>query len=90
MTVIAAIGKSIIATYNPMVWANTLAMLKMRYVVGAAMFYALAFAGGYLLPPLAGLLAIPFVGALVVALVVNLAMALRACVLGIVCEPYLR
>jgi hypothetical protein len=90
MTVIAAIGKSIIATYNPVIWVKTLATLNVRYVVGAVMFYALLLAEAYLLPPLAGLLTIPVVGVLVVALAANLAMALRGCVLGIVCEPHSR
>jgi hypothetical protein len=88
MTVIVAIGRSLTNAYNPWTWIKTLAILKMRYVVGASMFYALVFAEAYLIPPLAGLLAIPYVGVLAVALVLNFAMALRACVLGIVCEPY--
>ncbi len=88
MTVIAAIGRSIINTYNPVTWMKTLAMLKTRYVVGASIFYALLLAESYAIPPLAGLLAIPYVGVLAVAFVMNLAMALRGCVLGIVCEPY--
>jgi len=85
---IAAIGRSIINTYNPWTWIKTLALLKLRYVVGASMFYALLLAEAYMIPPLAGVLAIPYVGVLAVALLLNFAMALRACVLGIVCEPY--
>jgi hypothetical protein len=88
MTMIAAIGRSIINTYNPWTWVKTLAMLKMRYVIGASMFYALLLAEAYMIPPLAGVLAIPYLGVLTVALLLNLVMALRACVLGIVCEPY--
>ncbi len=88
MTIIAAIGKSIINTYNPWTWIKTLAMLKLRYVIGASMFYALMLAESYVIPPLAGVLAIPYVGVLAVALLLNFAMALRGCVLGIVCEPY--
>jgi hypothetical protein len=88
MTVIAAIGQSIISTYNPWTWVTTLALLKMRYVVGAMMFYALLLAESYMIAPLAGLLAIPYVGVVAIALVLNLSMALRACVLGVVCEPH--
>lgn len=88
MTVIAAIGRSIIATYNPWIWVRTLAMLKLRYVVGASIFYALVLAEAYLIPSLAGILAIPYLGVLAIALLSSFAMALRACVLGIVCEPY--
>jgi hypothetical protein len=89
MTMIAAIGRSTISTYNPWTWVTTLAMLKTRYVVGASIFYALLVAEAYVLPPLAGVLAIPYVGALAVGFLLKLAMALRACVLGIVCEPYM-
>ena len=88
MTMIGAIGKSIINTYNPWTWITTLATLKMSYVVGASLFYALVLAEAYIIPPLAGVLAIPYVGVLVVALLLISAMVLRACVLGIVCEPY--
>ncbi len=62
----------------------------MRYVVGAVMFYALLVAEAYSLPLLAGVVTIPFVGVLAIALVANFAMALRGCVLGMVCEPYFR
>jgi hypothetical protein len=88
MTMIAAIGKSIISAYNPVIWAKTLAMLNTRYVVGAVAFYALVLAEAYAIPQLAGLLTIPYVGVLAIAFVANLAMALRACVLGMVCQPY--
>lgn len=90
MTVIAAIGKSIINTYNPLSWITTLAALKMRYVVGAVLFYALLISEAYMIAPLTHLLAIPYLGVLAVALVANFAMALRGCVLGIVCEPLWR
>jgi hypothetical protein len=88
MTIIAAIGKSIISAYNPVIWAKTLAMLNTRYVVGAVAFYALVLAEVYAIPQLAGLLTIPYVGVLAIAFAANLAMALRACVLGMVCHPY--
>jgi hypothetical protein len=88
MTVIAAIGRSIVATYNPWIWIKTLAMLRLRYVIGASIFYALVLAEAYAIPPLASLLAIPYAGVLAIALLLSFAMALRACVLGIVCEPY--
>ena len=42
----------------------------------------------YVFPRLAPLTAIPIVGLLAIQLVANLAMALRGCVLGIVCEPF--
>jgi len=88
MTMIAAIGKSIISAYNPVIWAKTLAMLNTRYLVGAVAFYALVLAEAYAIPQLAGLLTIPYAGVLAIAFVANLAMALRACVLGMVCQPY--
>ncbi|MEO8549904.1 MAG: B-box zinc finger protein [Kofleriaceae bacterium] len=88
MTMIAAIGKSIINTYNPWTWIKTLTTLKMHYVVGASIFYALVLAEAYMILPLAGVLAIPYIGVLAVALLMNFAMVVRGCVLGIVCEPY--
>lgn len=90
MTCIAAIGKSIINAYNPATWVKTLAALNVRYVVGAVMFYALAVAETYAFPQLARVLTIPYLGVFLIALAMNLAMALRACVLGMVCEPYCR
>lgn len=88
MTAIAAIGRSVIAAYNPVLWVKTLRLFGMRYVVGAAVFYALLIAESYVMPALGHVLTVPVLGGFTLQLVTIFLMALRACVLGAVCEPY--
>jgi len=90
MTAIAAIGKSIIAAYNPILWVQTLRLFNTRYLVGAVVFYAVLAAEAYILPAMALAIDIPVVGVVSVQLVAMMLMALRGCVLGAVCEPYFR
>ena len=90
MTAIAAIGKSIIAAYNPILWVQTLRLFNTRYLLGAVVFYAVLAAEAYILPSLATAIDIPVVGTMSVQLVAMMLMALRGCVLGAVCEPYFR
>jgi hypothetical protein len=88
MTAIAAIGRSVLAAYNPVVWFQSLRLFGMRYIAGAIVFYALLVGEAYAVPALAPLLSIPIAGAFAIQSVSILAMALRARVLGAVCEPY--
>jgi hypothetical protein len=78
MTAIAAIGRSVIATYNPITWFQTLRLFGTRYIAGAVVFYALLVAEAYVLPVLAPLLEVPVVGLVVIQTVAVIAMALRA------------
>jgi hypothetical protein len=59
-----------------------------RYLAGAVVFYALLVGEAYLMPALDGLDAVPVAGAIAIQLVAMILMAVRACVLGVVCEPY--
>jgi hypothetical protein len=87
---IAAISRSAIAAYNPILWVRTLSLFGSRSIVGAAVFYALLLVEAYLVTALAPLRSIPVAGAFVIRLVAVIAMAMRARVLGAVCEPYFR
>jgi hypothetical protein len=90
MTVIAALGRSAIAAYNPIAWVQTLRLFGTRYIAGAVVVYALLVAEAYLVPALAPLRHAPIVGAFAIQFVAVIAMALRARVLGYVCEPYFK
>ena len=90
MTAIAAISGSAIEAYNPIVWFKTLRLFGRRYAAGAAVFYAILVAESYLLPELGGLRSIPYAGVLALRMIALIALTMRACVLGLVCEPYLR
>jgi hypothetical protein len=90
MTVIAAISSSTFEAYNPVTWFKSLRLFGRRYIAGALVFYALLVADSYLLPELGGLRSIPYAGVVVLQLITTIAMALRASVLGLVCEPYLK
>jgi hypothetical protein len=90
MTAIAAISGSAFTAYNPVTWFKSLRLFGMRYVAGAFVFYALLVAESYVLPELTGLRSIPYAGVLVLQMIAIIALAMRACVLGLVCEPYLR
>jgi hypothetical protein len=88
-TAIAAISSSVIEAYNPVTWFKSLRLFGTRYVAGAFAVYALLAAESYLMPHLVGLRSIPYAGAVLIELVAITAMTVRACVLGLVCEPYL-
>jgi len=88
MTMIAAIGRSIIATYNPVIWVNTLRTFGIDYVIGVLLFYAILVAEVMVMPSIARSLTIPFVGLLIVTFVGYIPMALRARLLGAICQPY--
>jgi hypothetical protein len=88
MTMIAAIGKSVIATYNPIIWIKTLRTFGTDYVIGVLLFYAVLVAEALVIPQIARALTIPLFGALIVQFLAYLPMALRARLLGAICAPY--
>ncbi|MDB4955719.1 MAG: hypothetical protein JWO36_3288 [Myxococcales bacterium] len=88
MTMIAAIGRTITATYNPVIWIKTLRTFGGDYLIGVLLFYGVLVAETLVIPPIAEALTIPFVGVLIVQFLAYLPMALRARLLGEICRPY--
>jgi hypothetical protein len=93
MTAVAALGRSMFAMYNPLVWAHTLRVLGMDYAVGAMAFWAVLGVETFLLYPamfaFVDKVDIPILGGYVAAFVVLVPKALRAMIVGEMCKPYI-
>ncbi len=94
LTVIAAVSNSVLAVLNPAVWVSSLRTLGSTYVVAVLAFYAaLGFEYFALVPVLYKLQmehSILILTSAVSLLLLYLSMALRARLLGGLCEPYFR
>lgn len=92
MTAIAAIGRSVVAMYNPLIWVDTLRKLGMDYVVGAMAFWTVLALEVFVIGPAAVILAsripVPVLPGYAAGFVVLLPKALRAKILGEMCRPY--
>lgn len=92
LTVVAAISRSAVAVLNPVVWVQSLRVLGPTYLVAAAAFYlVLLFEVMFWRAMLLDLRMenpIPFLTPVLATALGYLAMALRARILGGLCEPY--
>ena len=91
-TVVAAISRSAISVLNPAVWVSSLRILGPSYLVAVIAFYAVLAFEYLALVPVALKLnlehSVPVVTSLFTAITAYLAMALRARILGGLCEPH--
>jgi hypothetical protein len=94
LTVIAAVSRSALAVANPALWVHSLRVLGTTYPVAVVAFYAMlgfeVFALGPVLVKLQLEYSIPVVTTFIALFAGYLAMALRARLLGGLCEPYFR
>lgn len=94
LTVIAAVSRSAFAVLNPAIWVSSLQIVGSTYVVAVLAFYGvLAFEHLALMPVILKLKiahSIPVLTTLLCLVLAYLSMALRARLLGGLCEPYFR
>jgi hypothetical protein len=94
LTVVAAVSRSALAVINPRIWVQSLRILGATYLVAAAAFYiVLGFEIVFWQPLLLDLSyedPIPLVTPVLTTMLSYLAMALRARILGGLCEPYFK
>ena len=92
LTVIAAVSRSAFDVLNPAIWLQSLRILGATYAVGALAYYlVLAFEIVFWNSMLLELRLdnpVPFVTPVLVNALTYLSMALRARILGVLCEPY--
>lgn len=93
LTAIAAISESAVATLHPGLWLQSLRTMRGTYLAGTVVFYAVMalqyFVLNRALFEIAATVDIPFVTTLFVTTVSYLPLAMRAKVIGAMCEPYM-
>jgi hypothetical protein len=93
LTLAGAMGRSVLAMYNPANWVRTLRIMGSEYWAGVIMFYGVLAADVFTVWParfwLATHLNIPVLGGVLVTLIGYFPFVLRARVLGAAAEPFI-
>lgn len=92
LILVAAISRSVLATFDPRSWVRVLREMGNDYLVGAALFYATALAATFVVAPLGAWILrvapIPVLVPLVVHFVLMIPLTFQARVLGEAARPY--
>jgi hypothetical protein len=94
LTAVAALSGSVLAVLNPALWIESLRVMAPTYPIAIVAYYAVfafeyLFLHEFLLFDLAPAIPIPLFGSFVIMVIAYLPFALRARILGAMCEPYL-
>jgi hypothetical protein len=89
LIVVAALTRSVISVYNPLIWWKFLNELGADYWLGAAAFYGVLAFEALVLRPALGRFDVTFIGPLVGNMAVLLALMARGRILGEVCRPHM-